>query len=454
MVDNKNNGTDDFDEEFDVDDISDADYDEASFDEDLPADDVDMSDEDFNDEWQDDEKSTGPVKRGGEKKGLSFNTIVILGAVVLGVGVLVFNVMSKTDEQRAAAGGTFQSMIDISGIMDGTLFSNKGEDEAPAPTEETPAQPAEQGFLNAPETTNPPQPTPIMPTEEGNAQATPDALTPMPGMDPAETPRGPEEETAAVITAEPTQGEQPATPPRAEDILKRAMENRQQREEDKKPEEPPAPVTNTVAVEEPVAPPPQPVQQAEPVPVQQQTALAKEAVSEETSAGGTKILQALENKIGEVLSRMDGIESDLDEVKTARGDDYKKLEDRMASMQKDIDAIKARPASAATSHETYAPVKATPKKQAKKTPAQQDRAYYPAPAAAPAQPMTYPSVSATPVWELRAAQPGRAWVSKTGSKDMQGVVVGETLSGVGKITGILYQNGRWIVQGTQGQILQ
>ena len=57
-------------------------------------------------------------------------------------------------------------------------------------------------------------------------------------------------------------------------------------------------------------------------------------------------------------------------------------------------------------------------------------------------------------WELRAAQPGRAWVSRPGERDMQSVEVGQSLTGIGRVTAILYQNGRWTVQGTSGQINQ
>jgi intracellular multiplication protein IcmG len=55
---------------------------------------------------------------------------------------------------------------------------------------------------------------------------------------------------------------------------------------------------------------------------------------------------------------------------------------------------------------------------------------------------------------LRAAQPGRAWVSRPGERDMQSVEVGQSLTGIGRVTAILYQNGRWTVQGTSGQINQ
>ena len=58
------------------------------------------------------------------------------------------------------------------------------------------------------------------------------------------------------------------------------------------------------------------------------------------------------------------------------------------------------------------------------------------------------------VWELRAAQPGRAWVSKVGKKDMRPVVVGDILPGMGRIRDITYQNSKWVVVGSEGKIVQ
>lgn len=57
-------------------------------------------------------------------------------------------------------------------------------------------------------------------------------------------------------------------------------------------------------------------------------------------------------------------------------------------------------------------------------------------------------------WVLKSAQPGKAMVSKKGGDDMISVSVGQTLSGVGRITDIHILGGQWIVQGTKGQITQ
>ena len=58
------------------------------------------------------------------------------------------------------------------------------------------------------------------------------------------------------------------------------------------------------------------------------------------------------------------------------------------------------------------------------------------------------------IWELRAAQPGKAWVSRRGSSDMQPVIVGDKLASIGRIHSIQYLNKQWIVSGQYGKITQ
>ena len=58
-------------------------------------------------------------------------------------------------------------------------------------------------------------------------------------------------------------------------------------------------------------------------------------------------------------------------------------------------------------------------------------------------------------WELRAAQPGKAWISRKGQKtSMKPIVVGDRLEGLGRVTNIAYVNGKWVVTGTSGTIRQ
>lgn len=465
MVDNKNKDFDD--DAFDADDLAESDYDDAAFDEDLPPDEADLGEEGFDEDWQEDEEPAAKNKKSrsssGEKKGLSFNTIVIIGAVIVGGGVLVMNVMSKTAEVKEAQGSKYQSIIDITSILDGSLF---GKDTEPQEnTQKKEGEDQQTGFLNAPDSESPPQPAPITPIEQAAPDQVPtgtDILTPMPEQNVAETPRGPEEQMPVIAQDQPAETapapvEAATTVPTAQDMLQHAKQMREKKaQENAKAVSEPAPAVPVAQVEEPAKPAPilapaQPEPEEKPVVVEQ--------TKTEDASAGTKILQALEDKIGQVLTRMDGIEKNINTVNEARQSDYKRLEDRMASMQKDIDGIKDRPVSASVSSspEKISAPKPAAKKKVKKPAPVEDRAYYPSAQVAPAAPATtYPAAqtSVSTVWELRAAQPGRAWISKPGSKDMQGVVVGDNLPGVGQVTNILYQNGRWTVQGTKGQIFQ
>lgn len=65
------------------------------------------------------------------------------------------------------------------------------------------------------------------------------------------------------------------------------------------------------------------------------------------------------------------------------------------------------------------------------------------------------AVSSMPVWLLRSAKPGMAWVSQNGARELKTVSIGDVLPGVGKITLISQdESGRWVVSGTKGFIRQ
>jgi intracellular multiplication protein IcmG len=65
------------------------------------------------------------------------------------------------------------------------------------------------------------------------------------------------------------------------------------------------------------------------------------------------------------------------------------------------------------------------------------------------------AVPAAPLWVLKSAKPGMAWVAPPGSSEIRTVTVGDTLQGVGKVTAIAQDAaGRWVVSGTAGRINQ
>lgn len=58
-------------------------------------------------------------------------------------------------------------------------------------------------------------------------------------------------------------------------------------------------------------------------------------------------------------------------------------------------------------------------------------------------------------WVLRSAKPGMAWISEKGSGEIKTIAVGDTVTGIGKVTAIAKDDsGRWVVSGTQGKINQ
>ena len=64
------------------------------------------------------------------------------------------------------------------------------------------------------------------------------------------------------------------------------------------------------------------------------------------------------------------------------------------------------------------------------------------------------SGSAT-VWVLKSAKPGVAWIAEKGSQELKTVAVGDSVSGLGRITAITQdESGKWRVDGTRGKINQ
>lgn len=489
MADNKKGSDTEFDDEtFDTE-FSDIDFEDGTLEDDGEF--AELSDEDVedfeNDEWQDEESGNKKGKdkslyTGDEKRGLSFNAMVMIGAVVLGGGVLAFNIMNESSKAKAGEKTMFQSIMGMAGVMDGIL---QGEDEYKPTQEDIIAQEQQsqtEGFLNNPDVIQPPQPAPIAPSEEA-------PLTPMPDQIAGETPRGPDEPLPPEQTgAAPVPGD-PAAPPAAptdlaaadangqmppadgaasdgaapdseapapgsaEDLLKKAMADRQQKSDAAGNADTGAPaVTNMSATEEtPADEPALPSPNSTTAPAMPETA----TVPAGAPVAGENVA-ALEAKIDTLTRRLEQIESDLGSVKSEKSANYEEIEQTVASLRQDVSALKDRPSAGTSSRRD----EAIEEKQATTSVDSDEPQPAPKPKkrirkAAAKQPAATPSSSNTSGrWELRAAQPGRAWVSKPGQRDMQTVEVGQNLSGIGQVTAISYQNGRWTVYGSQGQIQQ
>ncbi len=57
-------------------------------------------------------------------------------------------------------------------------------------------------------------------------------------------------------------------------------------------------------------------------------------------------------------------------------------------------------------------------------------------------------------WTIRAAQPGKAVVYDKTNKVMRSIEINNNLPGIGRIKSIKLKNGRWVITGTKGNILQ
>lgn len=158
------------------------------------------------------------------------------------------------------------------------------------------------------------------------------------------------------------------------------------------------------------------------------------------------------------------------------------LEHRMDDLTKAIDRLAEASAARTATPVAAAPPVVAPEIAAQMTALQtdvrelkaglKDLAARPVPTTAPAaaQTASAPAVAPTasvptasrpapvarPVvkWVLRGAQEGEAWISRSGSEELQHVAVGETVTGLGRITAIRQERGAWVIVGTAGTVRQ
>ncbi len=192
---------------------------------------------------------------------------------------------------------------------------------------------------------------------------------------------------------------------------------------------------------------------AKPTPVTEVTPAAKfgapsvavvETPSAMSASTPAPVSQDLQEQLDRILDRLDGLEEKIEDVSVAKstGTDEKAISSLKASIEKLETKVNTLSAEG-----VKAPVKEPVKKTSEAKP---EAAKTPAPVKK--KPVVKKSVA--PRYELRAAQPGIAWVSESGKSELKSVEVGDTLYGIGKITSISYKDGEWIIEGTQGKIKQ
>jgi len=141
----------------------------------------------------------------------------------------------------------------------------------------------------------------------------------------------------------------------------------------------------------------------------------------------------LSERINRLMAAVQAQSNNVAQVQTSQPQqDTKKIESMISKLEKRIDDISAKQKLA---------VPATPVKTV-------------APKKAPVKSIPPKVVKPKIVWELRGASPDKAFIAVKGTQNLKTVSVGETLDGIGRITSIAQENGRWIVRGTSGNIYQ
>lgn len=404
---------------------------------------------------------------------LSFNTKVIIGAVVLGVCVLVYQLVTTKPEITVDA---FVSALSMDGISDGPVFGESTIETNEIESADIEKKEETKGFLHEPDVLNsmqtelqdsPPMPTPITEEQPGNNSSDSSKNVVMPMAQPEKTemaneeksedidqipqvPRPPEDVKVPDI-GETEKQESPAKKnisevaditklPNAEDFLKAAIEARSEKDQTKKEEneKQAEPITQKESVEIPEIP----NKDEKKIKIEDIKDLKISNKNPEISTQDSmQISSDVEEKLSMIVSRLENMESQIEEIKQGDNSQIENMNEKLSTLEKEMEEIGSMTASVK---------KQEPKQETKKqTPVKKTKAVTPKKKATAKKPATSSSR-----WELRAAQPGKAWVAKSGQNNMQPVVVGDSLSGIGRVTSISFNGSRWVVVGTSGQILQ
>jgi len=144
-----------------------------------------------------------------------------------------------------------------------------------------------------------------------------------------------------------------------------------------------------------------------------------------------------------------GVDTDLLESQKAElMQNNKALEETISDNRETIDALKAEITS--LKDQIASMDNASPAKPVTKPAEQEMTKPEPVEQAAPvAKP-----VKKAPTWTLKSAQPGKATIAPLGSNDLRNIETGNTVSGLGRITSIRIEDGKWVVRGTLSSISQ
>ncbi|HRC26964.1 MAG TPA: hypothetical protein PKX87_05995, partial [Alphaproteobacteria bacterium] len=175
-----------------------------------------------------------------------------------------------------------------------------------------------------------------------------------------------------------------------------------------------------------------------------------------------KTLSGLEDRLSQIEERLEAVSKKAQTVPApegARDPEIAALKESIARLQKDLAGAAERKEQQTSRSSAPEPQVVRRKEEPRKGGASGDSKRTPPPASSRPRSIgeTDHSSSRAPVaprWEIRAIQPGVAWVAPPGGDDMQTVVVGGSLSGLGVIRSISVVEGSWVIEGTKGRLRQ
>ncbi len=433
----------DFEDEFDEGAITEDDpFSEEDFDEQGAEPDA-LSEEDYEDEWDDNVDEFGDEEEGEfavqdkKKFPISANAMIMAGGALVAVAALVFTVMSSSEkattvrvEDPPARG------VPMQGKHSMVYGKSERGDEQPKEEEENVGL-----FGNSTELSDIQGRAPARtqaPTVIEDAPQMPSAFNNPVNNAPVEQRQGVENQALQEQDARP-EGGQPLLPlPDQEEVSRQAVNSGSDTGlASILPQE-----MGQASTEEAAARPPenQGRSGAAPSSAPSRESSKHTQTQQDTSAPQ---LQAgmnaeISSRLSEILNRLDTLEEKVTETSrnAATENEMRSLQKTVSALEKKVDRLGNSPRSSASG-------------AAARGAANTERSK-PVAAPAPREVVRKPA----PKWELRAAQPGRAWIALSGSSEMRQVDVGDSVEGLGRITEISYKNGIWVINGTQGKVSQ
>lgn len=405
-------------------------YDESQ---DVTADDDTYTDDVASDEWA--EESEDPPSPPPKKKSKMTTVIIIAVAII---GVLGFMVMKGGNKQQTAQPGEMAAApVSPPPLPDAGL--NTGTEQSPTDAglagliDAQPSDPQQQ--------IEPPQPVEPQQAPQG-LMDNPDILTEQPAQLPVQTMTGIElPQPTAPVPPAPQQDVMEQAPPAAPAALTDAMSAVAP---DVKPvsdfptvdsiKKPQMPLPSAEVDEEPVAPPvasEQSSEQLAPSPAQS-TDLQNRL--DEATVQISNLKKDLSLKDEEIRKQKEQLNTPNPELETLK----QKIAELESRLSKQNEAVQVRESNQAELDEPKIVKPAAPpqKEKIKTSPVSSGKK----------------ATEKKVVWTMKSAKPGRAVLADAKTGDLKTVSVGDTLSGVGKVTSIAEGPTGWVVQGTQGKI--